>query len=169
MDKSSLPNKRAIRLKGYDYSSEGSYFITICTKNRQELLSAIRVGTGVLDRPENVLKEFGEIADKQLRFMSDFYDDISLDKYVIMPNHIHLLLTIKPSASGRSGTPVPTNSLIANFISTFKRFCNKKYGYNIWQDRYYDHIIRNQEDYNEKWEYIEYNPLKWDSDELCQG
>ena len=169
MDKSSLPNKRAIRLKGYDYSSEGSYFITICTKNRQELLSAIRVGTGVLDRPENVLKEFGKIADKQLRFMSDFYDDISLDKYVIMPNHIHLLLTIKPSAFGRSGTPVPTNSLIAKFISTFKRFCNKKYGYNIWQDRYYDHIIRNQEDYNEKWEYIEYNPLKWDSDDLYQN
>ena len=168
MDKTSLPNKRAIRLKGYDYNSKGSYFITICTKNRKQILSDIRVGTGVLDRPENKLKDYGQIADNQLNFMSDFYENISLDKYVIMPNHIHLLLTIKASPNGRSGTPVPTNSLVAKFISTFKRFCNKEYGYNIWQDRYYDHIIRNQDDYNEKWEYIEYNPSKWENDDLYQ-
>lgn len=65
-------------------------------------MSAIRVGTGVLDRPENELKEYGQIADKQLQFMSDFYENISLDKYVIMPNHIHLLLTIKALPNGRT-------------------------------------------------------------------
>lgn len=168
MDNSKLPNKQAIRLKNYDYNSPGTYFITICTKNREEILSHICVGTGVLDRPQNRLTKYGQIADKQLIFMSDFYDNVAVDKYVIMPNHIHLLLTIKASPNGRSGTPVPTNSLVAKFISTFKRFCNKVYGYNIWQDRYYDHIIRNQEDYNAKWEYIEYNPLKWESDHLYQ-
>ncbi len=71
---------------------------------------------------------------------------------------------------GQSETPVPTNedikidnknSAIAKFVSTFKRFCNKEYEDNIWQSRYYDHIIRNQEDYNETYSYIENNPAKW--------
>lgn len=168
MDIKPFPNKQAIRLKNYDYSSPGTYFVTICTENRKNLLSEIRVGTGVLDRPQNELTSLGKIADKQLSFMSHFYDNISVDKYVIMPNHIHLLLTIKKSADGRSRTPVPTNSLVSNFIGTFKRFCNKKYGCNIWQERSYDHIIRNQEDYNEKWEYIDGNPLKWETDEHFQ-
>ncbi len=168
MDKTPLPDKHAIRLKNYDYNSPGTYFITICTKNRKQILSEIRVGTGVLDRPKNELTSYGKIADKQLSFMSDFYDNISVDKYVIMPNHIHILLTIKSSPSGRSGTPVPTNSLVSKFVGTFKRFCNKEYGCNIWQERSYDHIIRNQEDYNEKWEYIDCNPLKWETDELFQ-
>ena len=168
MDTKHLPNKQPIRLKDYDYNTLGTYFITICTRDRKELLSHIRVGTGVLDRPKNVLTLFGKIADNQLRFMSDFYDNVSVDKYVIMPNHIHLLLTIKPTSNGRSRTPVPTNSVVSSFISTFKRFCNKKYGYNIWQERSYDHIIRSQEDYNEKWEYIDGNPLKWESDHLYQ-
>ncbi|MBQ8204034.1 MAG: transposase [Clostridia bacterium] len=81
-----------------------------------------------------------------------------------MPDHIHLLITIR---NGQSGTPVPTvklnnkNSTIAKFVGTFKRFCNKEYGENIWQPRYYDHIIRNQMDYNEAFEYIENNPQKW--------
>jgi len=95
--------------------------------------------------------------------MDGFYDHLSVDKYVIMPDHIHFLITVK---NGQSGTPVPTgvnntNSVIAKFVSTFKRFCNKEYGNNIWQPRYYDHVIRNQQDYNEIWEYIENNPQKW--------
>ena len=53
------------------------------------------------------------------------------------------------------------NSVIAKFVSTFKRYCNKEYGENIWQSRYYDHIIRNEQYYNETWEYIENNPKKW--------
>lgn len=96
--------------------------------------------------------------------MDAFYDNIFVDKYVIMPNHIHLLVRIEDS--GRSGTPVPTreNSTISRFISTFKRFCNREYGENIWQSRYYDHVIRNQRDYDEIWEYIENNPAKWEED-----
>ncbi len=98
--------------------------------------------------------------------MNDFYDYLSVDKYVIMPNHIHLLISISNIENGQSGTPVPTNtnSHIAKFVSTFKRFCNKEYGHNIWQGRYYDHIIRNENDYKEIWEYIENNPLKWQND-----
>ncbi|MBP3441852.1 MAG: transposase [Clostridia bacterium] len=156
-----LPERKINRLKNYNYNTPGSYFITICTENKAEILSEMLVGTGVLDRPKNVLTEYGKIADKQLKRMSDFYSNISVDKYVIMPNHIHLLLTIRNVPDGPSGTPVPTNSILARFISTFKRFCNKEYGRNIWQRGLYDHIIRNEEDYIETLSYIENNSLKW--------
>ena len=96
--------------------------------------------------------------------MSAFYPHLSVDKYVIMPDHIHLLITIS-DANGHPRTGVPTHkqertSEISRFVGTFKRFCNKEYGENIWQSRFYDHIIRNQQDYDEIWTYIENNPAK---------
>ena len=96
--------------------------------------------------------------------MDAYYDDLSVDAFVIMPNHIHLLLRI--SDNGRSGTPAPTkgNSVIARFVSTLKRFCNKEYGENIWQRSYHDHVIRDERDYREIWDYIDDNPRKWAED-----
>ena len=152
-----LPQRKNNRLGKYDYSQNGAYFITRCVKDRKEILSEI-VGAGVLDCPKIRLLYHGEIADKYIKQMGGFYDNISIDKYVIMPDHIHLILTVK---NGRSGTPAPTgdkNSSVTEFVGTFKRFCNKEYGENIWQRSYYDHIIRSQNDYNEIWEYIENNP-----------
>ena len=97
--------------------------------------------------------------------MSDFYENIKIDKFIVMPNHIHMLIQIlENSQIGPSGTPVPTNSLIAQFVSTFKRFCNKEYGKNIWQARSNDHIIRNEKDYQKIWEYIDTNAIKWKQD-----
>ena len=97
--------------------------------------------------------------------MSDFYDDIKLRKYVIMPNHIHLLIEISDCGKcGSSRTPNPTNSLIAGFISTFKRFCNRECGENIWQRSFHDHIIRGEKDYLKIWEYIDTNVIKWEDD-----
>ena len=155
------PVRKFVRLKEYNYNSSGAYFITICTKDRKKILSNIFVGTGVPDCPQTKLLVYGEIADRYINQLNDFYENISVDKYVIMPDHIHLLISI---SNGQSGTPVPTinnkNSVIAKFVSTFKRFCNKEYGENIWQSRYYDHIIRNEQDYRETWEYIENNPSK---------
>lgn len=166
MDKNinNLPKRKPSRLEKYDYSQNGVYFITICTKDRQPILCDI-VGTGVPDRPKIKLLNHGVIADKYINQLNNFYKDIRIDKYAIMPDHIHLLLSI---SNGQSRTPAPTNENIVNansyvskFISTYKRFCNKEYGENIWQRSYYDHIIRNQDDYNEVWEYIENNPIKW--------
>ena len=161
-----LPKRKPTRLKNYDYSSTGAYFITICTKNRKEILSKIDVGTGVPDCPKNILSEYGKIADEQIKTMNDLYENLSVDKYIIMPNHIHLLIRILNNDNGQSGTPVPTraNSIISRFISTFKRFCNKKYGQNIWQDRSNDHIVRGENDYQRIWEYIDKNPIKWKDD-----
>jgi len=151
--------RKHIRLKDFDYGQNGAYFITICTKNRKHILCDI-VGAGVLDCPQLRLLKHGEIADKYLRQLHSFYDNISIDKYVIMPNHIHFILTV---TDGQSGTPVPTkgNAVVAKFVSTFKRFCNKEYGENIWQSRYHDHVIRGEQDYREIWQYIDNNPQKW--------
>ena len=123
-----------------------------------------------------------------MKQLSAYYDHISVEHYVIMPNHIHLLLHI--NENGQSRTPVPTtekgkdiekrlptvpvnversNSVISKFISTFKRFCNKEYGMNIWQYRSNDHIIRDLADYERHWNYICENPIRWQLDELYAG
>ena len=160
--------RKPTRLKEYDYGTPGAYFVTICTKDRCELLSEIIVGDGVLDIPKNKLTEYGKIADKHINQMDAFYQHISVDKYIIMPNHIHLILSVKEfkncDGNGMSGTPSPTNMTIPQFISTFKRFCNKEYGKPLFQRSYHDHIIRNKEDYRKIWEYIEQNAERWEKD-----
>ncbi len=161
MEKSKRKN---IRLKEYDYSQAGAYFITVCTLDRKPLLSKIAVGTPVPGCPQVPFTEllpFGKIADQTIRKMAAFYKNLSVDKYCIMPDHVHFLLTILRE-NGHPGRGVPTRSSeIARFVGTFKRFCNKEYGQNIWQSRYYDHIVRNSQDYNEIWEYIDNNPRSW--------
>ncbi|MBR4241219.1 MAG: transposase, partial [Eubacterium sp.] len=88
--------------------------------------------------------------------------NIKFEKYVIMPNHIHLIVNIESTDSnGASGSPLPTNSVLSRHIGTLKRFCNKQIGDNIWQTGFYDHIIRNEEDYLHHLQYIEENPKKW--------
>ena len=156
------PRRKPNRIAGYDYSQSGAYFITICTQDRKKILSRISVGTPLPGCPQDPCVELlwhGKIADKYIRQMDTFYEHLSIDQYVIMPDHVHLLITIHDGHPERCVTT--RTSEIARFVGTFKRFCNKEYGSNIWQSRYYDHVIRNQQDYNEVWEYIENNPTKW--------
>ena len=159
-----MPKRKPNRVEEYDYSQNGAYFVTICTQNRRKILSKISVGTPLPGCPQKTCTELlwhGKIADQVIRQMDAFYDHLSVDKYVIMPDHIHFLITLK-DADGHPGTGVPTRtSALARFVGTFKRFCNKTYGRNIWQGRYYDHVIRNGQDYNEIWEYITGNPHRW--------
>ena len=159
-----LPKRNPNRIRGFDYSQNGAYFVTICTQNRQRILAKI-VGTPVPGCPQAPCPEllsYGKIADKYIRQMNIFYDHLSVDKYVIMPDHIHFLISIHEQVEHpRRGFPTPRTSVVARFVGTFKRFCNKEYGQNIWQARYYDHVIRNQQDYDETWEYIDNNPRKW--------
>ncbi len=84
-----------------------------------------------------------------------------------MPNHIHLLISITSdkNVSVCRKPPNPTNELIPKFVSLFKRYCNLEYGQQIWQRSYFDHIIRDENDYLTKWNYIDGNPSKWESDD----
>ena len=121
-----------------------------------------------MDGPKTELTRYGIIAEKYIKQLNNFYEYLSVKAYVIMPNHIHILLWIKGKENGPSRTPVPTvqNSIPSRFLSTFKRFCNKEYGMNIWQYRSNDHIIRNREDYETHLRYIHENPINWYYDEL---
>ena len=108
-----LKKRKTPRYQSFDYNSNGVYFITICTQNRRCILSRI-VGTGVLDCPQIELTKYGQIADKYIKQLNDFYHHLSVEEYVIMPNHIHLLLWVKENKNaienGQSRTPVPTRT-----------------------------------------------------------
>ena len=177
-----LPNRKNTRLQDYDYSTPGAYFLTLCRENKRCLLSRI-VGTGVLDGPKIELLPYGKVAEKYILQLNNFYNHLSVESYVIMPNHIHIMLSVRekgpsrtpvPTTEERSGPsrrPVPTiqNSTVSRFVSTFKRFCNKEYGKNIWQYRSYDHVIRDQEDFDTHLKYICENPFGWQKDQLYSG
>ena len=169
-----LPQRKNPRAKGFDYNSPGAYFVTICTEGRKCILSEItvikhqlqingNVGDGVYDVPCVRLTQYGQIVDKYIHIMNDKYDNISVDKYVIMPNHIHMIIFVLPEnpINGSSQAPNPTNAVIPKFISLFKRYCNRETGHKIFQRSYHDHIIRNENDYSEICEYIESNPARW--------
>ena len=154
------PERKPNRLSEYDYSTGGAYFVTICTQDRRKILSSI-VGGGAHDAPNFALKDIGKIVQKQI-INSNRIPGITVDKFVIMPDHIHLIVLVNETATkGTSRAPSPTNAAIAHLVSTFKRFCHRDVGEKIFQRSYYDHVIRNQQDYNETWQYIENNPRKW--------
>ena len=165
-----LPNRKPNRLPIMDYSASGVYFVTVCTQDRRCILSrisgeaAISVGGDVLDAPKVVLTQYGRIIEKYIKQLNNFYNYISIEKYVIMPNHIHILINV--CGSGASGTSPPTkqHSVVPQFVSTLKRFCNKEIGQNIFQRSFHDHIVRDLADYAAIWQYIDNNPLKWQLD-----
>ena len=161
-----LPQRKATRLTGFDYNTNGAYFITICTQDRRKLLSRV-VGDDVLGVPKSVeLLPHGKIAEKYINQLNDFYDNVKVEGYVIMPNHIHIMLFVSENGTPRTSSPTKQTSAASQFVSTFKRFCNKDYGKNIWQRGFYDHIIRNHEDYEEHVKYIYENPTRRYYDEL---
>ena len=96
--------------------------------------------------------------------MNEKYPHINIDKYVIMPNHFHLILNIKDYKNGASETAAPYNSETSKFVSLLKRYCNREYGENIWQSSCNDHIIRSEKDYQKIWEYIDTNVIRWEKD-----
>ena len=155
--------RKPTRLKEFDYSNNGVYFVTVCSKDRKPIFSRI-VGDGDLDVPKVLLSNYGNKIKNNLEYMNKIYNHIEINNYVIMPNHIHILINV--SASGMSGSPSPTNEVIPSFIGTLKRFVNKEVGENIFQRSYNDHIIRNERDYLEHYTYIENNPIRWELDEL---
>ncbi len=158
-----LPKRKPTRLKNYDYSTPGMYFLTICVKDRKRLLGKI-VRCDDFNAPQMILSEYGQILDRHIRLMNEKYSHIKINKYVIMPNHFHLLLNIKDYKNGASETAAPYNNETSNFVSLLKRYCNREYGKNIWQSSFNDHIIRGEKDYQKIWEYIDTNPLKWELD-----
>lgn len=166
MQKNTPKKRKQIRLKEYDYSTPGYYFITICTQNRKEILSKIlinsknehySVGANCV-RPQIQLSNIGKILNEEISKIPNIYENVTLDEYVIMPNHIHIIIGI----NYRRTQFAPT---ISQIIKQYKGSITKKLGYSIWQKSFYEHIIRNEKEYYKIIEYIRNNPIQWEEDE----
>ena len=162
-----LPKRKHPRLDNYDYSSAGAYFVTICTQNRRCVLSRV-VGRGLAPAETTAMEytAFGEIAENQLFLLEDRYPHLAVDQYVIMPNHIHAIMILNGGAAGASPRPTITD-IVCAYKSLTTREC-KKNGFEgkLFQTSFYEHIIRDREDYEEIIKYIYKNPIRWKYDEL---
>ena len=158
-----MKTRKPLRLPGYDYSGAGGYFVTFCTKGREHLLSSIRVGPDALIGPQVELSRIGELVDGAIQSANRAYENVSIPCYVIMPNHVHLLITMEGGPMGASG---PTLGMIVRGIKTK---VSRTLGYSVWQEKFYDHVIRGGEDCLRVWEYIDTNPAKWREDEYYAG
>ncbi len=161
-----LPKRKQNRLNGYDYSTEGYYFITLCVQNKNHLFKIEKdsVGNDLCVVPPTQNK----IIHKWLKETENKFN-IKFDKYVIMPNHIHLIAIITERHIGRSLQDAMRwfKTMTTNeYIKEVKNGNLKSFDRKLWQKSYYDHIIRGEEDYQEIWQYIENNPAKWEEDEF---
>ena len=172
-----IHNRKAIRLKDYDYSQEGLYFITICSHNKECIFGEI-VGAGSsrptdnllmdINEPKIILNKNGIIIKNEYINLRNKYRNIKCHEYVIMPNHFHCIIEIIKDQMGGKTPPLP------EIIGYFKFQTTKKYNeilkiknekfLSLWQRNYFENIIRNEKRYLQIVEYIENNPLKWVED-----
>ena len=216
MDIPPLPRRKTIRLQNYDDSQNGAYFVTICTAHKRPLFGVVRRGDpfGRPPVPAYVeLSETGRIVESYLTEISSHYPDVHLASYVIMPDHIHMILVLtqnQPQRAGqcpapteesdlsrrrggtpgppattekpappcrRGGTPGPPATTekpappcrrggtpgppaLPKIINAFKSLTTRKAGISLWQRGYYEHILRNQQDFDEAAGYIAGNPVR---------
>lgn len=157
-----LITRKPNRLCEFDYSGNGVYFITVCTKDKQCILwNTTPVGADIIRWNSSKLSEYGKIVYNAILNIKKHYDYVTVEKFVIMPNHIHMLLMI--DSSGRM-VSAPTKT-VSTIIGQLKRSVSKSIGKSIWQKSFYDHIIRDENDFLTKWKYIDENPIKWETDE----
>ena len=162
------------RIPGYNYSSNGAYFITICTQHRKSILSRINVGS-IHESTVIELSRYGKIVDDVITTLPTKFN-IQIDNYVIMPNHIHLLITIDDDKYENRferairESPLQSRSTLSKIVGYLKMNTSKMIhsinpDIDVWQRSYYDHVVRNEKDYLIHFEYIETNPIKWETDD----
>lgn len=149
-------HRRSIRLKGYDYSQAGAYYVTILTYQRDRFL-------GEIVNHEMHLNLFGKIVLQTWNNLPRHYPHLKLGAFVIMPDHVHgiLILDDNPQCTERHGIPEIVRALKTFSARRINRLCGSE-GIPVWQRNYYEHIIRNDKDMERIVRYIETNPLRWD-------
>ena len=162
-ENNNYPIRKHPRLKNYDYSQNGSYHITICTKNKECLLGKVVFNQQASDVIKIHLSPYGIIVDKYIQRIDLVYKYIKVDKYVIMPNHIHLLLSInQPLDVLMNKNQKHVN--VETVVRTFKRMVTREVGKSIWQESFYDTVLEDDHAYYSAYEYIENNPVCWIAD-----
>lgn len=145
-------NRKSARIDGYDYSTPNYYFVTICTHNRR----------CIFGKPAN-LNIYGKLAEECLLRIPKFYPTIKVDKFVVMPNHVHAIIIVE-AGNGEQNRSNLTMVIGQYKMSVTKRIRRMNVDERVWQRSFHDHIIRNQRGYQKIWEYIDNNPLKWEED-----
>ena len=161
MNNPEIQPRKPIRLIDYDYTQNGMYFVTICAVKRRNLFWDVGA---IINRPRSpeILSEYGIILDRCINEIPNHYSQTKIDKYVIMPNHVHIILRFDVYENGRF-IIAPTS--LSTVIKQLKRAVTRGAGIPIWQKSFYDHIIRNNQDYLNIWQYIDNNPARWAEDE----
>ena len=153
-----LPKRTSMRLQTFDYGTAGAYFVTICTKDRECILSQVTNEPPFLN-----LSQYGEIVEVWISKIEQKYSEIKVDRYVIMPDHIHLLLFVMRDTEKQYHVPV-VESVIGWFKYQVSKEINRmrgSAGEKFFQRSFYDHVVRDREDYVNICKYIQQNPLKW--------
>jgi len=182
-----LSNRQSIRLKGYDYSQSGLYFVTICSENREHIFGhivgadpCVRPSIDPCVRPSMDLNDCGKIIKKWLNKIPNKFN-VVLDEYQIMPNHIHMIIQIVSNngstrGSNGNGSTRGSTPTIGTIIQWFKTMVTNEYIQNVYEKKwksfdkrlfqrnYYEHIIHNETELNQIREYIQQNPLMWERD-----
>ena len=141
--------RKSPRIPGYDYSSCNYYFVTICTYEHKCLFGSI-----------SQKSKCGEIAESHILQLANYYDGLDIIKFVVMPNHLHMIVSIGPGDHNPD-----LNQIIAQYKSGVSREIRKIFpDYKVWQRSYHDHVIRDKKGFEKIWTYIENNPLKWEED-----
>lgn len=169
-----LVTRKPNRLKDYDYSQAGMYFITICIKDRMELL-------GKIFNQNMTLSEYGWIVKSEIENITSIRQECLIHEYVIMPNHLHLIVEIISVGYDGNRTdlhntlradchlplqdqPLQWKKSVSNMVQGLKGAVTRRIGFSLWQRSFHDHIIRNQSDYDRIAEYVKNNPMRWETD-----
>jgi REP element-mobilizing transposase RayT len=161
-----LPQRKPNRLADYDYGRNGAYFVTICARDKHEFFGRIVGANSVHPYPTLEPSDIGGVVIREIEKLSDIYQTVLLDRYVVMPNHLHIILLIT-DIGGFGQTPsAPTLSRV---IKQWKGVVTKQIGFSPWQKSFHDHIIWSKEDYARIAKYIQNNPATWERDCFYPG
>jgi putative transposase len=170
-----IHHRSSIQLPWYDYSQDGWYFVTMCALGHKCLFGKFVDG-------QIQLYEYGRIIEKCWKWLAEQYDYIHLDRYMVMPNHLHGIIVIREGGSRTAPTTNNTqkyqsfnnrkHKALSRLVGAFKTISTKQIniirntpGRKLWQRNYYEHIIRNEEELNHVRQYIDDNPINWGTDE----
>jgi REP element-mobilizing transposase RayT len=164
------PQRRSVRLPGYDYTSPGAYFITIVTRDRQVLFGEVSLG-------EMHLNPYGQIVLEEWLRSGEIRSELEVEASVVMPNHLHGILVLS-NVKARGTVPLrqsfakPVSGSIPTIIRSFKAASAKRIneargtpGLAVWQRNYHEHVVRDEKDLDRIYQYILNNPLQWELDE----
>ena len=168
-----IHHRRSIRLQDYDYSQSGAYFVTICTQNRDCLF-------GDIVDEEIRLNRIGIMVKNICEWLPQQYPYVTVEEFIVMPNHFHGIVFITDDfvdgsrmEGGSRTAPTVKRKPVGRLVGAFKTVTTKRFnemrcttGVKLWQRNYYEHVIRNEDDYRDIAEYIQANPLNWMNDEL---